>query len=56
MLRGVFGEQLGRSFGVASPPTLVRSTSTGLTLAVTEVRSEARRGQIALPLQVKMLT
>jgi AraC-like DNA-binding protein len=50
MLRGVFGEQLGRSFGVASPPTLVRSTSAGLALAVTEVRSKSCQARVALPI------
>jgi AraC-like DNA-binding protein len=40
MLHGAFGEKLGRSFGLASPPTLISRTPRGLPIAATEIRVE----------------
>lgn len=42
MLHGAFGAQLGRSFGLGSPPTLVSRTPSGLPIAVTEIQFERR--------------
>jgi AraC family transcriptional regulator len=50
MLRGAFGEQLGRSFGVGNPPTLVRRTSAGLPVAVTEIQFEHHLPGVTLPI------
>ncbi len=38
MYEGAFGERLGRSFHIGSPPTLQSQTKRGSRLAVTELR------------------
>lgn len=38
MYEGAFGERLGRSFQISSPPTLKSQTKRGIRLAVTELR------------------
>lgn len=50
MLHGAFGEQLGRSFCLGSPPTLIRQTPGGLPLAMTEIQYTRRAPSFTLPL------
>src|SRR5579859_3051950 len=38
MLHGAYGNRLGRSFRVDDPPTLISETSSGATVAVSEMR------------------
>lgn len=49
MLRGAFGDQLGRSFRLGSPPTLLSRTPSGLPVAVTEIRFERRTDGFTYP-------
>jgi AraC-like DNA-binding protein len=50
MLHGAFGDRLGRSFNLGSPPTLVRQTPGGLPVAMTEIQYERRAPGFTLPM------